>query len=117
MFDASAYELAELDTPHAPGLPSPRSAAVTADQDQAPSPFADPATLTLAACATCQNAFGECAMQAARAGAMSPMLALALCNSVHRAVERAFSAPMTSMTSYLAFVLLGAGRSDAIGQH
>ncbi len=113
MFDASAYELAELEAPHAPVMSTPALATAVNGEGQTLSPFADPAALTLAACATCQNAFGECAIQAARAGAISPVLALALCNSMHRAIERAVSAPITSMAGYLAFVLLGSGRREA----
>lgn len=110
MFDASAYEIAELNNVTPPARPSYDKSA----DETAPSlSLNDPAALTLAACATCQSALGECAVQAARAGAMSPVMALALCTSMHRAIERTLAAPTASFAGYVAFVLFGSARSEA----
>lgn len=109
MFAAGAYEIAELYD-----VTPPRSVQGEPAHEAAPAlPLTDPAALTLAACASCQSALGECAVQAARAGAMSPVMALALCTSMHRAIERTLAAPTASLAGYVAFVLFGGGRSEA----
>lgn len=110
MFDASAYELADLADPVSTACaPAP---ADVGDSEPSSINLTVPASLTLAACATCQQAFGDCAVQAARAGAISPALALAICSSMQRMAERAFNAPVTGMGSYFAYVLLGNPRGE-----
>ncbi len=110
MFDASAYELAEISE-DAAVRDCPRDHSPT--DDQAGALLLSPASLTLAACATCHKALGDCAINAAGAGVMPPVLALAVCNSVNRLVERAVSAQAQTWNSYLAFVLFGPRRTDS----
>lgn len=107
MFDASAWELAQLD-----GSPSGNGVVAPADGKD-PVDIAGPAAIAVAACHACQRAIGACAIDSARAGALSPALAVAVCNSFQRMMERAFEARDMSAPGYVAFVLLGPGRTPA----
>jgi hypothetical protein len=110
MFDASAWELAQLDS-------SPSGSAVTGPDDgRDPVEIAGPAAIAVAACHACQRAIGACAIDSARAGALSPALAVAVCNSFQRMMERAFEARDMTAPAYFAFVLLGRGCS-AVSRH
>jgi hypothetical protein len=111
MFDASAYALAEIDTP--PSEPTSHPVAPRVEGDSVRSLWADPALLPLVACATCHRALGGCALEATRAGALPPAIALAACTAMQRMVERAMRAPITSLSATIAFVLLGASRREA----
>jgi hypothetical protein len=105
MFDASAWELAHLDD-------SPSSTASIGPADgRDPVEIAGPAAMAVAACHACQRAIGACAIDSARAGAISPALAVAVCNSFQRMMERAFEARDMTASAYVAFVLLGRGRT------
>lgn len=69
--------------------------------------------LTLIACASCQSALGECALDAACAASLPPVMAWAACTSIHRMVEHPLIVRRTTLNAYLAFVLLGNARSEA----
>lgn len=110
MFDASAYDLAELPDVHADGAPAtvePQPAPAAA-QDGAASPL----DVAMAACSLCTQTFGGCAISGARAGMVSPALAISVCGWMQRAAERSLRWNRTGTSStYLAYVLLGNARS------
>ena len=110
MFDASAYGLAELPDAYDDGTPAatepqPAPAAI---QDTAASPL----DVAMAACSLCTQTFGGCAISGARAGMVSPALAVSVCGWMQRAAERSLRWNRTGASStYLAYVLLGSARS------
>jgi hypothetical protein len=107
MLDASAFEVAGFD-PVSPtdGPPLPLGKADSNQDDST-------AALALAGCAACQEALGGCAINYARAGAMSPWLAISVCNSMQRMTRRAFEVRAATLSSSIAYVLLGPARDAA----
>jgi hypothetical protein len=108
MFDASAYDLAEPpehDLPHAAALNA------AAANDPAGAGALD---VAMAACSLCTQTFGGCAMGGAKAGLVSPVLALSVCGWMQRAAHRAarFSGA-GAPSGYVAYVLFGTGRTAA----
>jgi hypothetical protein len=113
MFDASAYDLAELE--HDGGSP-----ATAADEISPPlaatgdDPATSPLEVAMAACSLCTQTFGGCAIGGVKAGFASPVLALSVCGWMQRAAERAVRWNDAGRSgTYLAYVLLGNGRSGA----
>lgn len=109
MFDASAYDLAELPDVYdddAPAAIQIQPAPAAADD------AASPLDVAMAACSLCTQTFGGCAISGARAGMVSPALAISVCGWMQRAAERSLRWNRTGTSStYLAYVLLGKARS------
>jgi hypothetical protein len=106
MLDATAFDLAELTS-----FDNQTQAATSLAPSFCEGDWSTSAALAVAACAACHQAFGECAVVSARAGALSPVLAMAVCNSMQRLVERAYSANTLNPFAYWAYVLLGPSRT------
>jgi hypothetical protein len=114
MFDASAYDLAEPPEhalPHAAALDAAPDAAEANDPAGAGASALD---VAMAACSLCTQTFGGCAMGGAKAGLVSPVLALSVCGWMQRAAHRAarFSGA-GAPSGYVAYVLFGNGRTAA----
>ncbi|MCU0893633.1 MAG: hypothetical protein MUD06_04790 [Rhodospirillales bacterium] len=107
MFDASAYELAEP-----PEQVSANRAAPEAVEASGPA-GANALDVALAACSLCTQAFGGCAIGGARAGLVSPVLALSVCGWMQRAAHRAVRFDGGARNRYVAYVLFGNGRTQA----
>ncbi len=101
MLDNSAFEVAGYD-PLGAGLPMP-----SGDGRYSGEYAATPA---LAGCAACQKAIGACAFHYARSGALSPSLALSICDSMQRLARIAWTARAANSSRYLAYVWLGPAR-------
>jgi hypothetical protein len=107
MFDASAYDLAEPPEQVLAPDAAPEAAAVGADAG------ANALDVAMAACSLCTQTFGGCALGSARAGLVSPVLALSVCGWMQRAAHRAVRFDGGSRSSYVAYVLFGNGRTQA----
>ena len=113
MLDMTAFELmesAEIRVAEVAAEPPIVLADTPADAD---SGFNAAAALALAGCAICQKALGECALRGAQAGAVSPALAISVCDSFQRLTQRVFEPRTSSLNGYVAYVLLGTGRSES----
>jgi hypothetical protein len=108
MLDSTAFELADFDwASRYDGRSDPPKAQSDGNDDSAAAAVAG------AGCAACQRAIGDCAVQYAKAGAISPSLALSICSSIQRLAKRAFEARAATRAGYCAYVLLGPARDDA----
>lgn len=110
MFDASAYELAELPDEdghgHAIAPLDERGVVDTADAG------ASALDVAIAACSLCTQTLGGCAIGGANAGLVSPALAFSVCGWMHRAAQRAVGWNRNgASTGYVAYVMLGNRRS------
>ena len=95
MLDISAYEVGGYDPIEATS-PTPDVAYT--------------ASAALAGCAACHKAIGACAFHYARTGALSPSLAVSICDSMQRMARIAWKARAANSSRYLAYVWLGASR-------
>ena len=86
MFDASAYGLAEPPEPHDLPLAAVPQRGEAADPAEA---SASALEVAMAACSLCTQTFGGCAIGGAKAGLVSPVLALSVCGWMQRAAHRA----------------------------
>lgn len=102
MLDNSAFEVAGYN-PLAAGAPAPGGDDGCAGDSTA--------ATALAGCAACQKAIGDCAFHYARTGALSPSLAVSICDSMQRLARIAWTARAANSSSYLAYVWLGPARS------
>lgn len=109
MFDASAYDLAEPPEQVLPHHRAPEAAAVGEPADAG----ANALGVAMAACSLCTQTLGGCAIGGARAGLVSPVLALSVCGWMQRAAHRATRFDGGAQSSYVAYVLLGNGRTQA----
>jgi hypothetical protein len=114
MLDSTAFELADFEWPsryrHRSGSPKARSEMSHDPSVPDASQDIGVAALTLAGCAACQQALGACAVHYANAGALSPGLALSICNAMQRLINRAFEVQPATISGHAAFVLLGPAR-------
>lgn len=103
MLDNSAFEVGGYDPPEtAPPIPG----ADGLDGEV----FASSA---LAGCAACHKAIGNCAFHYARSGALSPSVAVSMCDSMQRLARIAWTARAANASRYLAYVWLGLPRPAA----
>lgn len=110
MFDASAYELADVFDHDAlgPVAAPPAGPALSSAGEDSTSPL----DVAMAACTLCTQTFGGCAIGGAKAGLVSPALAFSVCGWMQRAAGRAVRWNRTgASTTYIAYVMLGSGRS------
>jgi hypothetical protein len=108
MLDGTAFELADFDWASRYDRRSSPPKAQTDGNDGSSA-----AALAVAGCAACQQAIGDCAFHYAKAGAISPGLALSICSSMQRLAKRAFEARAATRAGYFAYVLLGSARKNA----
>ncbi len=110
MFDASAYELADVPDHDAPGpVAAPPSGLPPAERDE---DGTSPLDVAMAACSLCTQTFGGCAIGGAKAGLVSPALAFSVCGWMQRAAGRAVRWNRAgASTTYFAYVMLGSGRT------